>query len=57
MTLEVSVLDEQTNGSRTGGNTAVGKESQFEGDKFRFRHLLSGNVKQPEGFWLTGNGH
>lgn len=31
MTLEVSVLDEQNGGGRTGGNTAVGKESQFEG--------------------------
>lgn len=52
MTLEVSVLYEQYNGGRTGGNTAVGKESQFEGDKFSFRHLFSGNIKQPEGFWF-----
>ena len=42
-------VDGKNDGGITGGNTAVGKQSQFEGDEFSLRHLLLVSIKQPEG--------
>lgn len=54
---KVSVLGDENDGGITGENIAVGKEGQLEGDEFSFRHLLLVSIKQPEGFWLSGNVH
>ena len=55
---KVSVLgDEESDGGRTGGSTAAGKESPFAGDEFRCRCFLSVSVRHAEGFWLGGNFH